>query len=448
MLDVKHLWRVALNGLTALLALLCAAIFVSWVHSAHGQWRRSLSVRGSRYHFTSQSAVLFVDGPPAAADDPAAKRIAAQMSNDDFLWNQKPAINAAGARLITGDVRKGSPTWEMYEHFRKQIMSSTGLEPGRRLWLAALDDPRKYLSAEWMLALSAGNWRIARGSYTGAEVLTVPADPVTGMPDLSNWKSHRDQWHDRFDVRRGTFPYGLLLAMALTVPVARLSYPAARNRNLIRWMCNAAALGSLCLAAIVGVELRVSYGPGEDVELKNETVPSPFAGGYYSTQLYTHFIWLRSYKGRVQLLERSVPQSAAPSRSTRRPTPPFILSLPAMYRSVGTRVTHQWSWLGVAVYDQPSQLVPAPTSSVGPGSTGGFTRGPMMIPESRSITVSWWSALVAALLLPALWTATYGVRAVRPRRADRTNCCPKCFYDLRATPQRCPECGYVPEARM
>jgi len=48
-----------------------------------------------------------------------------------------------------------------------------------------------------------------------------------------------------------------------------------------------------------------------------------------------------------------------------------------------------------------------------------------------------WIAVLAFAMLPAVWTILY----FRRRRITGIGLCPACGYDLRATPDRCPECG-------
>jgi hypothetical protein len=61
------------------------------------------------------------------------------------------------------------------------------------------------------------------------------------------------------------------------------------------------------------------------------------------------------------------------------------------------------------------------------------------------LVVPHWMLLLATLVLPCAWLVHALVRARRPPPAGR---CVRCGYDLRATPERCPECGQVcgPEA--
>ena len=65
--------------------------------------------------------------------------------------------------------------------------------------------------------------------------------------------------------------------------------------------------------------------------------------------------------------------------------------------------------------------------------------------ESRrvwSVTLPLW---FLALLL-AVAPARHGRQALRQRLGPRPGCCRHCGYDLRATPDRCPECGTPPAA--
>jgi hypothetical protein len=61
-----------------------------------------------------------------------------------------------------------------------------------------------------------------------------------------------------------------------------------------------------------------------------------------------------------------------------------------------------------------------------------------------------WAALslsgpiaVAAAILPLAWALAWAYRAWR--RTMPKGICHHCGYDLRATPERCPECGMVPK---
>jgi hypothetical protein len=58
----------------------------------------------------------------------------------------------------------------------------------------------------------------------------------------------------------------------------------------------------------------------------------------------------------------------------------------------------------------------------------------------RGIYFPHWFAALLLIILPAIRLRSI----LRTRRRHRAGLCPHCGYDLRATPDRCPECGHLP----
>ena len=60
-------------------------------------------------------------------------------------------------------------------------------------------------------------------------------------------------------------------------------------------------------------------------------------------------------------------------------------------------------------------------------------------PRPLVIVAPFWFLVIAFSIVPIVWTQ----RLWRDRVRRREGLCPRCGYDLRATPGRCPECGHV-----
>ena len=73
------------------------------------------------------------------------------------------------------------------------------------------------------------------------------------------------------------------------------------------------------------------------------------------------------------------------------------------------------------------------TNSVGPG---------LPLIEHRTLLLPCWVLVLLFAILPIVWS-----RSELRRRRVKVGLCRVCGYDLRATPDRCPECGTVPEHR-
>ena len=68
----------------------------------------------------------------------------------------------------------------------------------------------------------------------------------------------------------------------------------------------------------------------------------------------------------------------------------------------------------------------------------GFAEGRTpSIPQIRMVAIPFWFIVVVAGTVPGAWVAGQA----RRRKRAREHCCLKCGYDLRASGERCPECG-------
>ena len=90
-------------------------------------------------------------------------------------------------------------------------------------------------------------------------------------------------------------------------------------------------------------------------------------------------------------------------------------------RPLSTPHKRKWSWLGFAAWDVP----------IHPGNGGGGVRGFQM--PMWSLTLLFGIASAPFLSHVRRW------RGARRRR--QSGLCRRCGYDLRASPERCPECG-------
>jgi hypothetical protein len=126
----------------------------------------------------------------------------------------------------------------------------------------------------------------------------------------------------------------------------------------------------------------------------------------------------------------------------------FVAAWPLSYR-LATGVGINWMRTGVLTYR--GSLVLALGYNEGSGSFEWIYESPDPAREIHSVLNFLWVhnpyviAVGAPLWLCSPLFAYLGIRFLRRSRAIPAGYCANCGYDLRATPDRCPECGVVPK---
>lgn len=69
--------------------------------------------------------------------------------------------------------------------------------------------------------------------------------------------------------------------------------------------------------------------------------------------------------------------------------------------------------------------------------------GWMWLLDDKVIALPYWMLVLVTGLAPGWWSVGW----LQKQKRARTNRCSTCGYDLRATPERCPECGTVRKKR-
>jgi hypothetical protein len=102
------------------------------------------------------------------------------------------------------------------------------------------------------------------------------------------------------------------------------------------------------------------------------------------------------------------------------------------------RVNPRWEWRRFGPDDSAVPLIARPATAL---NRLGFFYGSRSGPgyDAAGVAFPCWVPLIVFATAPALRLR----RVAKARHRRRRRLCPRCGYDLRATPGRCPECGAI-----
>lgn len=466
-----------MKNLTWLSLVLCILTSVLWWASASHTWRLRYSTDAVPHILRIRDQTIRVDRPPGHGHgDPAIWNLASRMRNSDIDWFGGFSHSEGwGFSLSTdepwsfyshhsegwtfqGEPRRGSDSRQLYQLVKDIVHQPEMTNMADPALLAAVHDPDRFVPAHLLLQFQtskaeAHEWEIMPD-------VTFPGDAQGKGPDLSHWKELADEWSDQLDVPLFEIWIGWIVLIFLILPLAMLVRPRGPATSMIQRACAGATLVSLLALFLTCVGFARSYARDDEWDMAARPLHVALPAGIpanLNDEEAVQPIFL-SCRGEIQILalhQARDPQEKMPFLTHTRDARARTIALgPTANRAIEAH----WKIAGISYTGYPTQtvlknVVTTQTIPVkrtvplflffGPTITGYYsspvvTKVPTPVLGTYSLTVSYRWLIAVLLVMPAWWLLWI---LPQRRRAIRRGLCPVCGFDLRATPNRCPECG-------